>query len=63
MYSLGEGAQLLVVLARVDDDALRLARHQVAQHALAQVQVLVEQRRRAGGLTARSDRLGQVLRR
>ena len=46
---LGEGRQLLEVLARIDDDARCLRRDQIAQQALAQGQVLVEQRRRAGG--------------
>jgi hypothetical protein len=59
-----ELGHLLVRLARVDEDAHRLLGRHVAQHALREVQVLVDERRR--GLRGRARRqvapqLGQVL--
>jgi hypothetical protein len=52
---LGEVLQLLEVLARVDDDACGFAAHQVAQHALRQRQVVVQQHGRQGADAAALD--------
>jgi hypothetical protein len=53
--ALRERSELLVVLARVDEDARRLGRNDVAQHALRQPQVLVDELRRRGPQRALAD--------
>ena len=52
---LGEEGELLEVLARIDDDLDGVRAGEVAQHALGQRQVVVQQRRRLGALRALGD--------